>query len=329
MFQALLRRREARLFFIISILFFICIHSIDAFLAPMMINQGIEPQIMGIIMGASGLATLLIRFPLGIISDVVKSRRIFIQIGLLLPIIAWPIAWLEPNAITLYLAKAADGVTAATWVLYNILFMRYFGRNEAPAAVALLALAGPIGVFLGNCIGAVLIHYFANNIAFFVSCISALVALILTTRIQDVHDPVQAPTLKACITGAPAAGRPFRLADWHPGDRRHSGALRHPGHPDAGLRRTARRPGGDPRGARKHPPSVLRAGHRPVQLGVLSAPWAGKNRRARHRFTGGLHLRHSLYQQYVRHLPVAGAGRVFVRYGLCRIHVAQRSEYLV
>ena len=87
MFQALLRRREARLFFIISILFFICIHSIDAFLAPMMINQGIEPQIMGIIMGASGLATLLIRFPLGIISDVVKSRRIFIQIGLLLPII--------------------------------------------------------------------------------------------------------------------------------------------------------------------------------------------------------------------------------------------------
>ncbi|VAC14349.1 MFS transporter [Enterobacter hormaechei] len=202
MFQALLRRREARLFFIISILFFICIHSIDAFLAPMMINQGIEPQIMGIIMGASGLATLLIRFPLGIISDVVKSRRIFIQIGLLLPIIAWPIAWLEPNAITLYLAKAADGVTAATWVLYNILFMRYFGRNEAPAAVALLALAGPIGEFLGNCIGAVLIHYFANNIAFFVSCISALVALILTTRIQDVHDPVQAPTLKACITGA-------------------------------------------------------------------------------------------------------------------------------
>lgn len=202
MFQALLRRREARLFFIISILFFICIHSIDAFLAPMMINQGIEPQIMGIIMGASGLATLLIRFPLGIISDVVKSRRIFIQIGLLLPIIAWPIAWLEPNAITLYLAKAADGVTAATWVLYNILFMRYFGRNEAPAAVALLALAGPIGVFLGNFIGAVLIHYFANNIAFFVSCISALVALILTTRIQDVHDPVQAPTLKACITGA-------------------------------------------------------------------------------------------------------------------------------
>lgn len=27
-------------------------------------------------------------------------------------------------------------------------------------------------------------------------------ALFLTTRIQDVHDPVQAPTLKACITGA-------------------------------------------------------------------------------------------------------------------------------
>lgn len=202
MFRALLRRPEARLFFFISVLFFICIHSIDAFLAPMMLEQGIEPQMMGLIMGASGLATLLIRFPLGIISDVVKSRKIFIQISLLLPIFTWPLAWLEPNALTLYLAKAADGVTAATWVLYNILFIRYFDRQEAPAAVALLALAGPVGVFLGNCIGALLIHYFANNIAFFVSCISALIALALTTRISDVHDAVAAPTLKACITGA-------------------------------------------------------------------------------------------------------------------------------
>ncbi len=202
MFRALLRSPEARLFFIISILFFICIHSIDAFLAPMMLEQGIEPQVMGIIMGASGLATLLIRFPLGIISDVVKSRKIFIQISLLLPVFTWPLAWLEPNAVTLYLAKAADGVTAATWVLYNILFIRYFDRKEAPAAVALLALAGPVGVFIGNCIGGLLIHYFENNIAFFLSCVSGLLALILTTRIQDVHDAVQAPTLKACIAGA-------------------------------------------------------------------------------------------------------------------------------
>lgn len=202
MFQALLRRPEARLFFIISILFFICIHSIDAFLAPMMLERGIEPQVMGIIMGASGLATLLIRFPLGIVSDVVKSRKIFIQISLLLPIFTWPLAWLEPNAVTLYLAKSADGVTAATWVLYNILFIRYFDRKEAPAAVALLALAGPVGVFIGNCIGGLLIHYFENNIAFLLSCVSGLLALILTTRISDVHDSVRAPTLQACIAGA-------------------------------------------------------------------------------------------------------------------------------
>ncbi|MDX6022131.1 MFS transporter [Scandinavium sp. V105_16] len=202
MFRALLRRPEARLFFVISILFFICIHSIDAFLAPMMLEQGIEPQVMGMIMGASGLATLLIRFPLGIVSDVVKSRKIFIQISLLLPIFTWPLAWFDPNPVTLYLAKAADGVTAATWVLYNILFMRYFDRSEAPAAVALLALAGPVGVFIGNCIGGLLIHYFDNNIAFFLSCMSGLLALLLTTRITDVHDAVRAPTLQACVVAA-------------------------------------------------------------------------------------------------------------------------------
>lgn len=202
MFRALFSRSEVRLFFTISVLFFICIHSIDAFLAPMLISEGMQPEVVGMIMGASGLATLFIRFPIGILSDVVKSRKIFIQFSLLLPMVTWPIAYLEPSATTLYLAKAADGFTAATWVLYNILFIRYFDKKDAPAAVALLALAGPLGVFLGNCIGGALIHFFDKNIGYFVSSVSALLALILTFRIKEVHDAARAPTLKACINSA-------------------------------------------------------------------------------------------------------------------------------
>ncbi len=202
MFRALFGRSEVRLFFTISVLFFICIHSIDAFLAPMLISEGMQPEVVGMIMGASGLATLFVRFPIGILSDVVKSRKIFIQFSLLLPLVTWPIAYLEPNATTLYLAKAADGFTAATWVLYNVLFIRYFDRKDAPAAVALLALAGPLGVFLGNCIGGVLIHFFDKNIGYFISSIAALLALILTTRIKEIHDAARAPTLRACITSA-------------------------------------------------------------------------------------------------------------------------------
>ncbi|MCT4704006.1 MFS transporter [Enterobacteriaceae bacterium H20N1] len=202
MFRALFRRSEVRLFFTISVLFYICIHSIDAFLAPMLVSEGMQPEVVGMIMGASGLATLFVRFPIGILSDVVKSRKIFIQFSLLLPLVTWPIAYLEPNATTLYLAKAADGFTAATWVLYNILFIRYFDRKDAPAAVALLALAGPLGVFLGNCIGGALIHFFDKNIAYFVSSVAALLALILTTRIKETHDAARAPTLRACITSA-------------------------------------------------------------------------------------------------------------------------------
>lgn len=201
MFRALFGRAEVRLFFTLSVLFFICIHSIDAFLAPMLISEGMQPEVVGMIMGASGLATLFIRFPIGILSDVLKSRKIFIQFSLLLPLVTWPIAYIEPNATTLYLAKAADGFTAATWVLYNILFIRYFDKKDAPAAVALLALAGPLGVFLGNCIGGALIHFFDKNIGYFVSSGAALLALILTTRIKEFHDVAQ-PSLKACIASA-------------------------------------------------------------------------------------------------------------------------------
>ncbi|WP_312239918.1 MFS transporter [Pantoea sp.] len=193
------RRPEIRLFFVVSVLFYMSIQSIDAFLAPIMVGQSIEPQM---IMGTSGLATLFIRFPLGVISDVVKSRKKIIQISLLLPLITWPLAYLEPNAATLWLAKAADGFTAATWVLYNVLFIRYFRSDEAPAAVALLALAGPVGVFIGNTIAGLLIHYFAGNASYFLSSTAALLALLLTTRIKEESTRLQAPSLQASIAEA-------------------------------------------------------------------------------------------------------------------------------
>lgn len=155
-------------------------------------------------------------------------------------------------------------------------------------------------------------------------------ALILTTRIQDVHDPVQAPTLKACITGARQ-----QLADrsvWLIGILATVVIL-----VPFATRDTLTPVYAEQLGARAGILALLGNIHLlfyGLAIALCSSVFYQrlglvKNRRARHRFTGDLHFRHSLYQQYLCYLPVAGAGGVLVRYGLCRIHVAQRSEYLV
>ncbi|PKH23612.1 MFS transporter [Enterobacterales bacterium CwR94] len=202
MLRALFTRPELLLFFLMSILFFICINGVDAFLAPLMIDQGIAPQVMGMIIGATGLASLCIRFPLSIVADVMHNRKIFVQASLLLPVLAWPLAWYLPGPWTFFAAKLASGFTAASWVLYNILFIRYFRREDAPAAVALLALAGPIGVFISNAICGVVVHFWGEFSAFFVPCIAGLSALLLSFRLRHEQDTQRRPTLVACARSA-------------------------------------------------------------------------------------------------------------------------------
>ncbi|WP_277978272.1 MFS transporter [Pantoea endophytica] len=202
MFRALFSRPELLTFFTMSVLFFICIHGFDAFMAPYMVRLGIEPQTIGMIMGASGLASLCIRFPLSVISDVMKNRKVFMQFALLLPVIAWPLAWMFPAALTFWLAKLACGIAAASWVLYNIIFIRYFRRDDAPAAVALLALAGPIGVFISNAICGAVALWLGSTQAFFVPAIAGCLALLLSLRIREEEDSHKAPHLKACIDSA-------------------------------------------------------------------------------------------------------------------------------
>ncbi|MHC9060009.1 MFS transporter [Pantoea sp. y20] len=202
MFRALFSRPELLTFFTMSVLFFICIHGFDAFMAPYMVRLGIEPQTIGMIMGASGLASLCIRFPLSVISDVMKNRKVFMQFALLLPVIAWPLAWMFPAALTFWLAKLACGIAAASWVLYNIIFIRYFRRDDAPAAVALLALAGPIGVFISNAICGAVALWLGSTQAFFVPAIAGCLALLLSLRVREEEDSHKAPHLKACIDSA-------------------------------------------------------------------------------------------------------------------------------
>ncbi|WP_435945728.1 MFS transporter [Dryocola sp. BD586] len=185
MFKQLFMRREVLLFFIMSLLFFICINGYDAFLASYMVKRDIPPEIVGLIMGATGLATVILRFPLSVVSGTLHNRKIFIQLSLLLPMVLWPIAFFHTTDATLYLAKTASGVASATWVLYNIMFIRYFSQNEAPSAVALLALASPVGVFLGNTLCGIIVQNLPPKLGFWIPSVAALMALVISLFLQE------------------------------------------------------------------------------------------------------------------------------------------------
>ncbi|MFE7083283.1 MFS transporter [Priestia megaterium] len=173
------------LFFIMTVLFFISISAFDPFISSYARDLGISPVLIGNIMGVTGLASMFVRFPVGIFSDLLNKRRLFIQIGLLVTVAGWIIAFINPNATTLYLAKFLDGITGATWVLYTVMFASYFSINNSAKAVAFLALADYVGASMGSIIGGIVANNYGYSYSFLVAVFAAAIALVLTFFLKE------------------------------------------------------------------------------------------------------------------------------------------------
>jgi MFS family permease len=181
-------RFDKVLFFLMSLLFFMSISAFDPFISAFATDIGIAPAVVGGIVGVAGLASLITRLPVGVFSDMLLKRKLFIQVGLLITIVCWSIAFIYPSATTLYLGKISDGITGSTWVIYNVMFASYFGRSEAAKAVAILGVASPAGSLIGSTIGGVVAGQYGYEYSFLVAVMAALIALILSFLINENRD---------------------------------------------------------------------------------------------------------------------------------------------
>lgn len=186
-------RREVALFFVMSLLFFMSISAFDPFISTFATEIGIAPAVVGGIVGVAGLASLFTRLPIGVLSDMFLKRKLFIQVGLLITIVCWSIAFISPSATTLYLGKISDGITGSTWVIYNVMFASFFGVKEAAKAVAILGVASPLGSLLGSTIGGIVATNYGYEYSFVVAVVAAIVAFILSFFVKERKEPSAAP----------------------------------------------------------------------------------------------------------------------------------------
>ena len=130
------RKVQIVLFFIISVLFFVSISAYSSYVTPFAEGKGMSPAQIGVILGATGMVSMFIRFPIGILAQLFSKRKLVCSLGLLITVVAWLIAFFVPNYATLFIAKGAGGITGATWVMYTVLFSTFF--NTAIIVFSLL-----------------------------------------------------------------------------------------------------------------------------------------------------------------------------------------------
>ena len=137
-------KRNERLMLTAIFLFWFSVYTYPSFLTTYVTNTlGAAKVMAGMIVGSYGLTQMLLRIPLGILSDVMKKRKLFVVIGFVLSI------------------GSSAGLTAAAMLA---------GQENVPdtkrgAAMGIYQALYGIGMFLGPVIGGMVIEKFSGPAA--------------------------------------------------------------------------------------------------------------------------------------------------------------------
>lgn len=123
------------LFCIVTMFYWFSLYSYVPIFAPYLSQLGISSNMTGIIIGSYGLTQMLLKVPVGIISDKIRKRKLFMIIGICLGFVSAVGLSLTKNVQLIFLFRALAGVAAATWVDFTILFSSYYKHEEATKAI--------------------------------------------------------------------------------------------------------------------------------------------------------------------------------------------------
>ena len=149
-------------------------------------DLGASLTLIGIVTGSYGFTQMLARIPLGILSDRIGKRKLFVCLGIFLSFAANMLFLLVRSDFLLVTARGTAGLGAASWVIITVLFSSYFPAEETTQAISRLSAVNNLGRLLGMLIaGAALAVFSGYSSMFAIGAASAALAFILSLFIQE------------------------------------------------------------------------------------------------------------------------------------------------
>lgn len=180
-----LMRNKKIIFSIVIVLFWFSLYAYVPQLTNYAKELGASYKIIGLIGGAYGLSQTIFRIPLGIASDALGKRKIFVITGIICAIVSSVIIYLFPSPYSLLMARFIAGIASATWVNFTILFISYYDSEESNKAVGIVTANSKLGQLLAMFISGFIALRFGVRTIFLVSILIGIVSLILSLIIYE------------------------------------------------------------------------------------------------------------------------------------------------
>ena len=199
---------ENRLFSAVF-LFWFSVYTYPSFLTSYAVNTLHATNVLaGMIVGSYGLTQMILRIPLGILSDVLKRRKPFVMLGFglsiaasgglaLVDILAGREIVPEGLALAALFCRGVSGMTAAAWVNLSVLYSsNYHGEDLAPAMSRLIVPQCGSQI-IAMLLGAQLAGRLGELYAFLLATAAGVAGLLVMARIRETRPTGEPMTIRA------------------------------------------------------------------------------------------------------------------------------------
>lgn len=165
-------------------------------------SLGVSYLMIGLISGAYGFSQMIVRIPLGIYSDLKDNRRGIIGIGLILLIISSLVVWISPAVWSLFFMRIGMGLSAATWIVYTVLFTTYFLGGRTSRAMGIINAFFAAGQLTVMVLSGILVPLIGIRSLFGLSAAVAGLGFILNFFVYEEKGEVKdRPTVSDLLSG--------------------------------------------------------------------------------------------------------------------------------
>jgi MFS transporter, DHA1 family, multidrug resistance protein len=173
-------------------------------LTPYLSSLGATYTFVGIVLASYGFMQLLLRLPIGIMSDFLQGRRPFVILGMLTAVASCFLFALTEQAGWALVSRALSGITASTWVVMTVLYSSYYATEQVTQAMSTIQF---VTVFTQLCsmgLSGYLTEEWGWHSTFWVGGFVAVAGLLLSVSLpekisQNVRNPIRFHELATVI----------------------------------------------------------------------------------------------------------------------------------
>lgn len=183
--MAMTNKLRIWLYCIMTMLFWFANYAFVPYLSTVAAKMTDSAALIGLMLGAYGWAQLILRVPVGIISDRHNNRRIFIQIGCILNSLSALGFYFAPTIFWMIVCRALNGMTVSVWVAMSVLFNSYFDRKDAVKALTLLSACNLLGQMFASIVSLPVTAAYGVNASFLLAALAGIIPVLISLTLKD------------------------------------------------------------------------------------------------------------------------------------------------